>query len=39
LLREANEAGVEIIAYKAEFNFIKNKLSMCLVKKIDVISQ
>lgn len=38
LLREANEVGVEIIAYKAEFTFTKNKLSMCLVKKLDVIT-
>jgi sugar fermentation stimulation protein A len=38
LLREAHEAGVEIIAYKVEFSFTQNKLSMCLVKKLDVIT-
>jgi sugar fermentation stimulation protein A len=35
LIKEAIEAGVEIIAYKVQFNVSQNKLSMYLVKKID----
>ena len=39
LINEADEAGVEIIAYKAQFNVTLNELSMRLVNKIDFIIQ